>query len=153
MVKINRTDRADRRIWVIVGCCVFVWFIIVIIVLIINPMRRPLFMAENYILRIVPIGTDMDEAIEILENHRNWNIAWISDRGFRHPRPHDIRPMIHSSEWPVIVGDKSIRVDVGRHWPAHFFGPGLLMEAIVSIFFGFDEDGKLTDVYVWKSAQ
>ena len=121
--------------------------------MLVNPMRRPESMATNYILRLTPLGTDMEEVISIVENHRSWNIAWIRhDRGFPHPQPHTITP--RPEERPFIVGDKSIRVDAGRFWPADIQPiMGLFMETIVSIFWGFDENGRLTEVYVWKSWQ
>ena len=119
------------------------------ILMLVNPMRRPEPMVTNYVLRLTPIGTDMEEVIRLVENHRNWNVAWISyDRGFSHPRPHDVTPP--PEERPFIVGDKSMKVDMRRIWPTNTPVMGYFMEMIVSIFWAFDEDGKLIDVYVWR---
>jgi len=122
---------------------------------IINPMRRPAARATEYVLRLTPIGTDMDEVIKSVENHRNWHMhpgGINRDRGFRHPRPESTT--IPREDWPVRVGYKSIRVEKGTYWPATFLAPwGILMETVVATFYAFDEDGKLTEVYVWKTSR
>ena len=130
----------------VILCCLIVLIISPYLLMLVTPMRRPESMSTNYVLRLTPIGMDMEEVIKIVENHRNWSIAWISyERGFPHPRI--------VSAGTYIVGDKSMRVNMRSFWPANMPLVGLFMEMIVSIFFGFDEDGKLTDVYVWKSSQ
>ena len=107
-------------------------------------------MATNYVLRLTPIGMDMDEVIRIVRNHRNWDIAWTShESGFSHPQLRYITDV--RNEGLHIIGDKSIRVDAGRFWPADIPIMGLFMETMASIFWGFDEDGKLIEVYVWRS--
>ena len=137
------------------------------ILMIPNPMRRPQAAATNYVLGLTPIGTHIDDVISIVENHRDWTIERIDrERGFSHPRPHLIpgwpNDMVLPPGWilsesrtrSVIVGEQSIRVQAGRHWPFNAPLPfGLLMETIVSVFWGFDEDGKLIEVYVWMTSR
>ena len=131
-------------------CCVPVLLVLPYILMLVNPMRRPEPMVTSYVLRLTPIGTDMEEVIRTVENHRNWRVWWINyDRGFSHPRPHTITP--YPEEYPFVVGDKSMRVEVGRVWPTNTPVLGYFMEMIVSIFWAFDEDGRLIEVYVWRS--
>jgi len=131
--------------------------LIVLIVLIIfipyilmffNPVRRPSELSRNYILRLTPIGMDMDDVIEILDGYRDWHINTPNyERGFSHP--------LHSSG--NIVGVKSITAwghpSGGGFWPAPIPIPiyGWFFRTVVSISWGFDEDGKLIDVFVRQS--
>jgi len=125
----------------------FVLIVLPYILMLINPMRRPQSMATHYVLRLTPIGMSMEEVIRIVENHRNWDVWWISrERGF--PRPPG------SSN---IMGEKSIAVWAGpsgtSFWPSTSPFPafGWFFRTSVSIFWGFDEDGKLIYVFVRQS--
>ena len=131
--------------------------------MLVNPLRRPQSMLTNYVLRLAPVGTDMYDVLAIIENHRGWNTRGINySSGFRHPRPSTVvpdwrdAPLLPSgwtlTEWNnVMVGDKSIRVR-GRHWPASYPVVGLLMNTVVTIYWGFDADGKLIEVFVTQSS-
>ena len=50
-----------------------------------------------------------------------------------------------------IVGDKSIAVWAGDYWPASLPLVGVFFRTSVSIFWGFDEDGKLIEIYARQS--
>jgi len=127
-----------------------VWSAVRIVPLVENPMRRSTRAATNYVLSLTPIGTHIDDAVSIVENHRDWSIWWINyERGFPHPSFHTIVP--RPDERPFIVGDMSMRVEVGRFRPANILIMGLLMETVVSVFYGFDAGGYLTEVYVWTT--
>ena len=125
------------------------------ILMIFNPMRRPHEMATNYVLRLTPIGMDMEEAINVLEGHRNWNININYDRGFAHPRPSIDRP--HPRGGFYIVGEKSISAwahpSGSGYWPGAISTPiyGWFFRTTVSVFWGFDENEKLIEVYVRQS--
>jgi len=115
----EKTKKPKRRWSKVIICCVLVLFIAArIIPIIANPMRRPESMATNYVLRLTPLGTDIDDVVEIVSNHRNWSFRGVNyDRGFSHPRPHTLVPM--PEERPFIVGDKSVAVWAGDYWPAY----------------------------------
>ena len=109
-----------------------------------NPMQRPRFMVRNSILRLTPMGTHIDEAIEAIESRSNWIVRFVNhNRGFVHP---SVLPFGSS-----IIGDKSIRVDAGPFWPGVFPLIGLISRESVSIFWGFDADGYLIEVYVTRT--
>ena len=115
---------------------------------VLNPMRRPAPMIRNHVLRLAPIGTCIEDVIEIVENNERWGAPIINrESGFSHPR--GIVP-----DWPVgelravsIVGNQNIRTSAERYsnWLIRLL---LLGERSVRIFWGFDEDGKLIEVYV-----
>ena len=132
---------------IIISVSIIVFIIVCILLpvtlMIINPMQRPAFMIRNQVLSLTPIGTHIDDVIIVIESNENWH--WnghISGAGFRCYR---------QQRW---IGERSIRAGCGAHWPsAIFFRPimGLLTETSTTIFWGFDEDGKLIDVYVHQS--
>ena len=116
-----------------------------------NPMRRPHAIATNYVWRLTPVGTHIDDVIEVIENRGDWRIHGISrEGGFAHPR---LRGPDHG--WPespttghAIVGEQSIRAhpEVYRAWYK------LFIPTRVSIFWGFDADGYLLEIFVWKDS-
>jgi len=113
-----------------------------------NPLRMPQPMVTNYILRLTPIGIHIDDVIEVIEGREDWRVHYIDQRsGFVHPR---LRGEDHG--WPTdrnrpIIGNQSIRANVGAYqaWYKMFF------VTHVDVFWGFDEDGYLIEIYVWKS--
>ena len=110
-----------------------------------NPLRRPAPLIRNHILRHTPIGMCIDEVIEIIENNERWgNPNVLRTSGFSHP--------LHNVPgWPLseltgaaIVGDMSIRTFAERYSVGFIWR----MERRVNIFWGFDEYGKLIEIFV-----
>jgi len=138
----RKTRRRNRLVLIIVVCLMLALVMAYMIPMIINPMRRPGYIPLNYVLRVTPLGTHMDDVINIVENHRDWRIGRIDrERGFIHPLPHTVRPL--SEGWPVIIGEKSIRVE-----SLYTF---IIVRVGVSIFYAFDADGYLIEVYMRRS--
>jgi len=140
--------RTKRKLIMIVLTLITLVVLIPYILMIPNPMRRPLGMAKNYILRLTPIGMDMEEVIRVLDGYRNWHINSPNfERGFSHP--------LHAGG--SIIGEKSITAwghpSGSGYWPAPISVPiyGWFFRTSVSISWGFDEDGKLIDVFVRQS--
>jgi len=105
-----------------------------------NPMLRPTPMIRCHILRHTPIGMDMEEVIEIIENNARWGSSMINrESGFRNPslsvEGSDGRPTA------ATVGVKSIQTN-------HRYSIPLFLDRSVRIWWGFNENGKLIDVYV-----
>lgn len=126
--------------------------LVTIIQLLVNPMRRPVSSARNHLLRHTPIGTDMQDVIAFIDSRSDWEIGFIChERGFRHPNPGFIPGQFTDEELrnPIVIGNQSIRVFAGRYlaWYKLMF----LVPTDVSIFWGFDEDGKLIEIHVWKT--
>jgi len=127
--------KKDRWVLVLVGGFFLGLTLAYTIPMIDNPIRRPSTIALNYVLRITPVGTHIDDVIGIVENHRDWRIRDINrERGFFHPLP----PAPSSS----IVGEQSIIVHL-----QYIF----IVVVGVSIFYAFDADGYLTEVYMRRS--
>ena len=123
-----------------------------LVLMVSNPMHRPEPMIRDYVLRLTPKGMSMEDAIAVIENNDACGPPSISyNSGFAHP-------MHNAPGWPVSpltgvsiveIGDKSIRVVDGPFRPSSIPIMGLILQTRVSIFWGFDEDGKLIEVYVW----
>jgi len=144
---LNESIKRNRRTLIIVVCVILALVLAHTIPAIINPIRRSRPMLTNYVLNLTPLGTHIDDVVSIVEGHRDWNIARINrEQGFMHPEIDRIRPIPGLDERPVIIGEQSIRASAGRYRYA------LITETIVTIFGGFDANGYLTEVYVWKSS-
>ena len=132
--------------------------IVTFIPMIFNPIRRPQKMVRNYILRLTPIGTHIDDVEKFLRSKREWTVDYINyEMGYAHPgKPIPGWPVITRTipgpDGPIttrgtsIIGDKSIRGYLGEYSAWYTLG----FHTTVSVFWGFDGDGKLIEVYVWK---
>ena len=92
------------------------------------------FTSRSYVLRTTPIGTYIADVEDTIRETEKWKMAVVSyDRGLR------LRKFGQS----VIVGDKFLRAN-GRQ--------GVFSTTIIgeSIFWVFDKDGILIDVYVQR---
>jgi len=143
----EKARKRDRLIGIIVLCLAACGMLAMIMVytipMIWNPMRRPGSMPTEYVLSLTPIGTHMNDVISIVENHRDWRIVTINrERGFADPH----QGGLSVEQGRTIVGEQSIRVGAGYFRPV-----GLLTRTVVTVFYGFDADGYLIDVYVWRS--
>jgi len=108
---------------------------IVIIVLVIRMLSNPLRKSEEdmreTILELTPIGMSMDDVIKVIEDKDEWKLRHIwHEYGYRDYSQGEI-------------GVKSIRVYLGEY---------NLSTTGVSVFWGFDENSKLIDVYVLKES-
>jgi len=123
---------------VMIGGIYMAWNLIPMIY---NPMRRPASMIRNHILRHTPIGTCIDEVIKVIENNERWGIPSVNrSSGF----------IVQGVGVPnlrafTVVGDQSIQTR------PEIYNVILFHERRTRIFWGFDEDGKLIQVFVSSS--
>ena len=106
-------------------------------------------MFRNYILRIKLIGTSIDEVIQTIERHYDWGAPGINfERGFapsspgRRGGPPDGQPDLPR------IGEMSVSSYMGSYRAWYRWFP--LLEWGVSVFWGFDGNGELIEVFIWK---
>ena len=121
-----------------------------IIPMITTPMRRPMRMLRRHILQITPMGTSIDDVVDIINNKDDWRtVDRILGFGFAPLSPRQGPPAEHLSlpDLPR-VGVQSVSTFLGFYnsW-YRFFG---LLTTSVDVFWGFNEDGELIDVFIWK---
>ena len=110
-------------------------------VMIYSPMRRPASMIRNHVLRHTPIGTYIDDAIEIIESNERWGTPIVNrNTGFMAPGIGVPDRPFHS-----VIGDQSVQTRPERQ------NVILFHERSLRIFWGFDENGKLVEVLVSSS--
>ena len=95
-------------------------------------------MARNYILRLTPIGTHIDDVVEIMEWNGYGRLYVNLSNGFRPPPP---------SFYDARIGVMSARTGWSFYYLTWY---RWFHTTEVNINWGFDEDGKLIDVYVRK---
>lgn len=132
-------DMNKIKIYTISTILIIIWIVSTIILS--NPLRRSQNYIKNDILKITPIGTKMEDVINIIKDKRQWEIDYISyDHGYNRPGKPDPSDIALGRE--TIVGEKSIRVFVGEYTN--------VFTTSVTVFWGFDDNSRLIDVYVWK---
>ena len=87
---------------------------------------------RNSLLKQTPLGSSFDQVRSFAERqgwrpHGEWN-------GFQRQE---------AGKLPETVGVTSIEAEVGRYW--------LPFCTTVTAFWGFDSEGRLIDVWVWKT--
>jgi len=112
--------------------------IIVTVVLIViavesfNPIRKSDEEITEYILTLIPKGSSMEEVIDVIESRKIYGWKW-DGRIF----PHGIDRGLYPS-----YGSWSIKVNLGTYLGS--------FPTFVLAKFGFDENSKLIDVFVYK---
>lgn len=89
-------------------------------------------MIELYLSSITPIGSSFEDVMSEVES-RDWGLSYSSKtQGF-----HDQRKSPDK-----ITGEMSIRASLGDY-------QGFPLRTHVTVFWGFDSSGSLTDTWVW----
>ena len=116
----------------------------------VNPSRRPCFMIRSYILRLTPIGTDIEEAREIIKSHGKFTAIHMNYE-FGCYFEKDRSGMVNEGfveRYPrrTVIGSQSM----GARMPAYTAIKIITTSAEPQIFWAFDENGKLLEVGVYK---
>ncbi|HVU18571.1 MAG TPA: hypothetical protein VHD32_16835 [Candidatus Didemnitutus sp.] len=96
-------------------------------------LRRPAAAIEESLLRLAPRGSSVEEVLRAIEA-KGWKHDFIHETGFL--KQEGSKPM-------EVVGKKSIHAHLGEY--------GLILKTSVDAFWGFDGEGKLLEVWVWKT--
>ena len=100
-----------------------------------NPLRRSEGYLTQYILELMPLGTEFDRVSEYIQA-KKWLVSSAStEHGF----------LRQDGKRPFTVGAKHIRASIGEY-------QGFPFIVDVTVFWGFDDKGRLIDVWVWKTA-
>ena len=134
-----------RRIIIIILSLLAVILLVDLIPRLINPIQRPNRMLRNYILKITPLGTSMDDVIELINSSDDWGSAHVRDFGLDPKYP--TGPRRTHLEIPRI-GEKTVSTNIGSYHSLRdvFF----LMRVGVSVFWVFDSDNNLIEVHIWR---
>ncbi|MDR2559306.1 MAG: hypothetical protein LBC86_07180 [Oscillospiraceae bacterium] len=118
--------------------------LILIIAIIVYPIIGPNWYIRMRILMQIPIGTSMEDAIEIAQNNSRWEKSFVSyNNGVRLKGIHQ-SPNITSFANNVnpVIGEHAMSVYLGEYRFVFVGG--------VTAFFAFCEDEKLIDVFIRK---
>ena len=96
-------------------------------------LRRPGSMIEGSLLRMAPLGSSPAEVLQAIEQKR-WTHGAVRGVGFVKQE---------SNRRMEIVGTKSVDAHLGDY--------GIFLKTSVDACWGFDADGKLIAVWVWKT--
>jgi len=125
--------------------------VIAVVVGILTPpfFRTPKSMMGD-VLKFTPMGTHIDEVAEIVRNQtvvRNvneWREPTISyDSGY-------VDPFGEVPGWPTIAKPRSHTI-VGHQSVRVYYETRSRIYIYISVYWGFDEEGKLIDVFLTKS--
>jgi len=121
--------------------CILITILAIIIAAVtltlLTPSRRSVEKIKKDILKLTPIGSSMEHVKKIINEYDTWELMYISTTsGF----------LKQDASKPItVIGEQSIRVFMGEHYDLFIFTTS------VCIFWGFDGDGKLIDVWIWKT--
>ena len=140
--------RIKKIIAIIFGIIVSPFVIILLLfglLLLTTPISRPNASVEKYVLKKIPIGTSMDDVIEITENHKKWKVEQISLKGGL--RKSQITgnvlfadPEEEYENYIDVIGEKSMLIYLGE-----YYGP---LHTAVLAYLAFDENDKLIKVAI-----
>lgn len=109
-----------------------------------NPLQKSKEVIKENILELTPIGTSMEDVLNTIENNKEWKVESVNqERGVSDA----------SLGYPISVsGEKSIRAMIGEYHFQPQFDIYAFIKRSVVVFWAFDEDSKLVEVYVVKYA-
>lgn len=127
-----------KKIIVVLFIVLLVLFLVEGIRMLSNPLINSEANIRDLLLEKTPIGTKMEDVLEFIEVNEEWEVKSINyETGFYHQR---ITP-------PRVIGEKSIRVSLGNYRVIR----NMYFETNVTVFYGFDENGELVEIWVWKT--
>lgn len=144
----SKVKKALKIILIIFVVIIMLPFVLVGTIMAFVPITRPDEAVRSYVLRRIPMGTDWDEVIELLDEI-DWEIDQTRiDRGLRiNDNAGNVsfaseEEMLNGTENPdiVIVGSKAMFVELGE-----FYSP---FNTAVSAYMAFDEKGELVEVVI-----
>ena len=134
-----------KNIWIF-----FVSLLFIFAYMISNPLRWPETIIKTKLLLDTPLGTSTTE-VESYIKKKGWIIRHIDEnQGFLLQKntcdlnngSKLVRNMFGYDD--CIVGNKSIRASLGNYWA--------IFTTNVTVFWGFNEEEKLIDIWVWKTS-
>jgi hypothetical protein len=132
-IKMENVRKTSKYISIYVASFLVV---ISIITVLINPLWRPREIVQEQMLKLIPIGTHIDDVIGVIESRKKWKV--LRAGGWR----------AWSSSDEAFINDtinrKTISLLLGK------YGPPLLV-TFVGATLRFDEDLKLISIEVTKS--
>jgi hypothetical protein len=99
-------------------------------------LRRSERVIREWLFREDPMQSSMEEVIETIERQGWKDVETDQTSGFYDPRTVPAK----------LTGAKSIRVNLGEYRSAFYI-------VNVVVYWGFDEAGRLVDIWVWKDAE
>ena len=121
-----------KRIYIPIIIVIFIFSIIIIEMM--NPLRKSEEKLTEDILMLTPMGTSMEDVIDVIESHKKWEWdGYIAPYG-----------ICRSSFTIKLDSSQSIKVMLGSYRKPFPFVTGVFAE------WGFDENSRLTDIWVYK---
>ena len=117
---------------VLLFSCILTTVTIIIIIFLLNPLWQPAPLIRANMLNLTPKDTSMEEVIRVIKENWEWE-GYIADVGYLRQ---DVTPRVR-------IGEKSIKVFQGKY-------PFVIFYTYVTVYYGFDENDKLIDIWVWK---
>lgn len=103
-----------------------------------NPLIQSEEKIKEELLQLVPFGTQMENVIQLVKCKEEWFIREVNnENGF----------LYQGKAQRKVVGEKSVRVYLGEYRTIK----NLYLPTDVSVFFGFNTNVELIDVWVWKT--
>jgi ABC-type dipeptide/oligopeptide/nickel transport system permease component len=114
---------------------ILVIIVAVVLLSLTNPHRKSNEEIRDSILELTPISTSMEDVLKVVESNKKWKTEYVS---YEHGISQGDLGRAGTS-----IGEKSIRVLIGK-----YRNPVVVY---VSVFWAFDENFKLIDVYVIRT--
>jgi hypothetical protein len=113
------------------------------VITILNPLCRSEEIIKEKMLRLLPVGMRMDDAITVIDENDGWVIFNIDYKnGYSVDRGYPSEAGFFDRDASSIVGEKYISVLIGEY--------RVIFVRSVVVFIGFDEESKLIDLHVRK---
>lgn len=94
---------------------------------------------RSKLLKEIPLGTQMNDVINHINAKKKWKIKWVSNENGFSKKEDNVRK---------IIGKKAIRTEISEYRDPKFC---FVLITNITVFWGFDENSKLIEIWVWKT--
>jgi len=123
---------------------IFLSILSFMIVALSNPLRKSEDGIRADLLKLIPLDTEMQEAISIVKGKDKWTIDWVDEEDGIVVGPYGPGTVLVLNN-EKRIGEKSMLVYLGYYYKYCF------IQTDVSAFFAFDENSKLIEIAILKS--
>ncbi len=133
---------------IIVGVAILVIIAVVAVSNSLSPLRRSEDEIKKDLLKLTPIGMDMENVIATLKRNKEWDTLEVSDEhgvlyDQRFERPMHYASYIEGKEEQVEIGEKSVSIGLGHY--------GRFVNVrFVRAWWAFDENSRLINILIEK---
>jgi ABC-type glycerol-3-phosphate transport system permease component len=128
-----------KKIIILLSIILIIFIFTILVWFILNPLFKKEKKIRDDLLKVIPMSTTMEEAIQLIKENKKWEIEEVQYNAGFYFNPYYGYPEDGEAR---VIGEKYLYVYLGSYH--------IVYEIDVIAYFGFDENDELIEIYVEK---